>query len=151
QRSISMPEVALGIRRFVIGLGKKVLIGNTVAATADAMFALPADQLSAGLAWLGVACYSVQIYFDFSGYSDMAIGLARMLGFRFPENFAYPYISESITEFWRRWHMSLTRWLRDYLFFPLGVRGGRWKLYRNTLVVFLVCGLWHGAAWHFLL
>ncbi len=150
-RTTPTPEIALGIRRFIIGLGKKVLISNTIAPTADAMFALSADRLSAPVAWLGLVCYTVQIYFDFSGYSDMAIGLARMLGFHFPENFNYPYISQSLTDFWRRWHISLSTWLRDYLFFPLLVRGERWKLYRNVLIVFLVCGLWHGAAWHFVL
>jgi alginate O-acetyltransferase complex protein AlgI len=150
-RITPMPEVAQGIRRFVIGLGKKVLIGNTVATTADAVFALSADRLSAPLAWVGLLCYTVQIYFDFSGYSDMAIGLARMLGFHFPENFNYPYISQSLTDFWRRWHISLSTWLRDYLLFPMPVRGGRWKVYRNVLIVFLLCGLWHGAAWHFVL
>jgi alginate O-acetyltransferase complex protein AlgI len=150
-RSTSLPDVAEGIRRFVIGLGKKVLIGNTVAVTADAVFSLPREQLSTPLAWIGLICYTIQIYFDFSGYSDMAIGLARMLGFRFPENFNYPYISQSITEFWRRWHISLSTWLRDYLFFPLGTRGGGVKLARNALLVFLLCGLWHGAAWHFVM
>jgi alginate O-acetyltransferase complex protein AlgI len=147
-RTISLADVVAGIRRFVIGLGKKVLIGNTVAVTADAVFALPREQLSTPLAWIGLVCYTIQIYFDFSGYSDMAIGLARMLGFRFPENFNYPYISQTVAEFWRRWHISLSTWLRDYLFFPLGTRS-RGKLYRNALMVFLLCGLWHGAAWHF--
>ncbi|MDQ6701101.1 MAG: MBOAT family protein, partial [Acidobacteriota bacterium] len=150
-RIVTMPEAAQGIRRFAIGLGKKVLIGNTVAMTADAIFALPAGRLSASLAWLGALCYTVQIYFDFSGYSDMAIGLAGMLGFRFPENFNYPYVSQSITEFWRRWHISLSTWLRDYLYFPLGRTGNRSKQYRNLLIVFLLCGLWHGAAWHFVI
>jgi alginate O-acetyltransferase complex protein AlgI len=149
-RAISRADVVEGIRRFVIGLGKKVLIGNTVAVTADAVFALPQERLSTPLAWIGLVCYTIQIYFDFSGYSDMAIGLARMLGFRFPENFNYPYISQSIAEFWRRWHISLSTWLRDYLFFPLGTRG-RGKLYRNALIVFLLCGLWHGPAWHFVI
>jgi alginate O-acetyltransferase complex protein AlgI len=148
KRTISRADVLEGIRRFVLGLGKKVLIGNTVAVTADAVFALPRDQLSTPLAWIGLVCYTIQIYFDFSGYSDMAIGLARMLGFRFPENFIHPYISQSIAEFWRRWHISLSTWLRDYLFFPLGTRGAG-NLYRNVLIVFLLCGLWHGAAWHF--
>ena len=151
RRTTTMADRADGARRFVIGLGKKVLIGNTVGATADAVFALSASRLNAPLAWLGLLCYTIQIYFDFSGYSDMAIGLARMLGFRFPENFNYPYVAQSIADFWRRWHISLSTWLRDYLFFPLGVRGGRAKLYRNTLIVFLLCGFWHGAAWHYVL
>jgi len=150
-RHTSLTDVTEGIRRFVIGLGKKVLIGNTVAVTADAIFALPRAELSTPLAWIGLICYTIQIYFDFSGYSDMAIGLARMLGFRFPENFNYPYVSQSIAEFWRRWHISLSTWLRDYLFFPLGIRGGGVKLTRNALIVFLLCGLWHGAAWHFVM
>lgn len=150
-RTSTMADRVEGARRFVIGLGKKVLIGNTVAPAADAIFGLSAARLSAPLAWVGVLCYAIQIYFDFSGYSDMAIGLARMFGFRFPENFNHPYVSTSISEFWLRWHISLSTWLRDYLFFPLGVRGGRLQLYRNILIVFLLCGFWHGAAWHFVL
>jgi alginate O-acetyltransferase complex protein AlgI len=148
-RSTRASEIVQGIRRFIIGLGKKLLIGNTLAATADTIFQLKPGELSTLVAWIGILCYALEIYYDFSGYSDMAIGLARMFGFRFPENFNYPYTSQSITEFWRRWHMSLSTWLRDYLFFPLGVRGGRWVLCRNLLIVFLLCGLWHGAAWHF--
>jgi alginate O-acetyltransferase complex protein AlgI len=149
--SVSPPEIAAGIRRFVIGFSKKIMIANTVAPVADRIFSAPANNVSLPLAWLGALCYTLQIYFDFSGYSDMAIGLAAMLGIRFPENFNYPYIANSVTEFWQRWHISLSTWLRDYLFFSLGVRGGRWKLYRNTLLVFLICGFWHGAAWHFVL
>lgn len=142
--------VAAGIRRFVIGLGKKMLIANTLATAADAIFALPPQQIPASHAWLALVCYTLQIYFDFSGYSDMAIGLARMLGFQFPENFNYPYVAQSVTDFWRRWHMTLSAWLRDYLFFPLGVRGGRLQTIRNLFIVFFLCGLWHGAAYNFI-
>ena len=141
---------AEGVRRFVVGLGKKMIVANTVAYCADRVFAIPVAELTAPLAWLGVVCYALQIYFDFSGYSDMAIGLARMFGFHFPENFDHPYTSASITEFWRRWHMSLSRWFRDYLYVPLG--GNRRSPPRVTLnlaVVFLLCGLWHGASWTF--
>ena len=142
-------DFAYGIRRFIIGLGKKMIVANVVAQAADQVFALPNHELTFGLAWLGLVCYTLQIYFDFSGYSDMAIGLARMFGFHFPENFDYPYAAQSVTAFWRRWHMSLSAWLRDYLFFPLGLRHPKWRLYLNTLIVFLICGLWHGASWTF--
>ncbi|HEV2915709.1 MAG TPA: MBOAT family O-acyltransferase [Pyrinomonadaceae bacterium] len=148
-RQISRPMFAEGIRRFIIGFGKKMIIANTVALPADSIFNLAPEQLTTGVAWLGVVCYTLQIYFDFSGYSDMAIGLARMFGFHFPENFNYPYISRSITEFWKRWHISLSTWFRDYLFFSLGVRGPRWRIYLNLLIVFFLCGLWHGASWNF--
>ena len=150
-RTISASRFTYGIKRFVIGLGKKIMIGNTVAQSADAIFVLQPDQLSAPVAWLGALCYTLQIYFDFSGYSDMAIGLAQMLGFRFPENFNYPYISQSISEFWKRWHISLSTWLRDYLFFSLSQRRRRWTIFKNSLIVFAVCGLWHGASWHFVI
>src|SRR6202035_2194059 len=114
--------------------------------------ALPPGQLSAGHAWLAVVCYTVQIYFDFSGYSDMAIGLGSMFGFRLPENFDRPYSSHSITDFWRRWHMSLSRWFRDYVYIPLGGnRNGKAKTYRNLMIVFVLVGFWHGAAWTFLI
>jgi len=150
RRTVTREGLARGVERFVIGLGKKMLIANTVAAPADAIFAIPADQLTAGLTWLGVLCYTLQIYFDFSGYSDMAIGLALMFGFHFPENFNYPYISRSLTEFWRRWHISLMTWFRDYLYIPLGSnRGTPARAYMNLLVVFFLCGLWHGAGWTF--
>ncbi|HEY3742824.1 MAG TPA: MBOAT family O-acyltransferase [Bryobacteraceae bacterium] len=143
--------LAAGIRRFVIGFGKKMLLANTLSTASDAIFALPSHQLPTSLAWFGLLCYTLQIYYDFSGYTDMAIGLARILGFEFPENFNYPYISQSIGEFWRRWHITLSHWLRDYLFFPLGVRGGRLKMVRNQLIVFFLCGLWHGASYNFIL
>ncbi len=149
-RLISFDFFSSGCIRFIVGLGKKVLISNLVAVPADKIFALPSDQLTTSLAWLGVFSYTLQIYFDFSGYSDMAIGLGRMLGFRFPENFNYPYFARSIQDFWRRWHISLSTWFRDYLYIPLG--GGRGKpvrVYFNLFVVFFLCGLWHGASWNF--
>jgi alginate O-acetyltransferase complex protein AlgI len=147
-----LADVAYGARRFVTGLAKKVLIANTLGRIADPIFALPPGDLSPAVAWLGLACYTLQIYFDFSGYSDMAIGLMRMLGFRILENFNYPYIARSIREFWRRWHISLSNWFRDYLYVPLGGnRRGRVREYANLVVVFLLCGLWHGASWPFVL
>ncbi|MDT5295029.1 MAG: alginate O-acetyltransferase complex protein AlgI [Acidobacteriota bacterium] len=148
-RRITRTEFAEGVRRFTVGMGKKMLIANTLAAPADKIFALAAHQLTSGTAWLGAVCYALQIYYDFSGYTDMAIGLARMFGFHFPENFLYPYVSVSITEFWRRWHISLSTWFRDYLFFPLGVRRPARRIYLNLLAVFFLCGLWHGASWNF--
>jgi len=139
-----------GAQRFIIGLAKKVLIANPLGLVADQIFAIPTEQVNAGLIWLGVLCYSLQIYYDFSGYSDMAIGLGRMLGFRFLENFNYPYISRSLREFWRRWHISLSNWFRDYLYIPLGGnRCGPWRSYFNLVTVFFLCGLWHGASWNF--
>ena len=143
---------AYGVRRFVLGLGKKLLIANTLGQTADAIFALPGGELAAPAAWLGIACYTLQIYFDFSGYSDMAIGLMRMFGFRVLENFDYPYIARSVREFWRRWHISLSNWFRDYVYVPLGGnRAGTRRAYANLAIVFLLCGLWHGASWTFVL
>ena len=140
------------MRRFVLGLGKKVLIANTLGRVADQMFALPAADLTTPLAWLGLVCYTLQIYFDFSGYSDMAIGLMRMFGFRILENFNYPYIAQSIREFWRRWHISLSNWFRDYLYIPLGGnQRGTARAYANLVIVFLLCGLWHGASWPFVI
>lgn len=145
-----LPDVAYGLRRFSIGLGKKVLIANLMGAAADDIFALPDDELTFGLAWLGASTYAMQIYFDFSGYSDMAIGLGRVFGFHFLENFNYPYISSSLTEFWRRWHISLSTWFRDYLYIPLGGnRRGTARTAVNLLTVFTLCGLWHGASWTF--
>jgi alginate O-acetyltransferase complex protein AlgI len=141
-----------GFFRFVIGLSKKVLIANILGEEADRIFALDPDLLGTGEAWIGVMAYAFQIYYDFSGYSDMAIGLGLMIGIRLPENFNNPYISRSITEFWRRWHMSLGRFMRDYLYIPLGgnrVSAGR--LYFNLWLVFIISGLWHGAAWNFVI
>jgi len=149
---ITPERVALGIQIFVTGLAQKVLIANTVAVNADAIFGLAPEQLSTALAWLGIVCYTVQIYFDFSGYSTMAIGLALMIGFTFPLNFNYPYSSQSMTEFWRRWHMSLSAWFRDYVYLPLGGnRVSPQRTYVNLCTVFLLCGLWHGASWNFVL
>jgi alginate O-acetyltransferase complex protein AlgI len=139
-----------GFFRFVIGLSKKVLIANVLGAEVDRIFALETAQLSSGMAWTGIIAYAFQIYFDFSGYSDMAIGLAKMIGFNFPENFNNPYISQNITEFWRRWHMTLGRFMREYLYIPLGGNRVRTvRLYFNLWLVFLLSGLWHGAAWNF--
>ena len=150
QRRESLEDFAEGALRFTLGLGKKMLLANNLGLLADEAFS--ALALSAGAAWLGAAAYTGQIYFDFSGYSDMAIGLGRMLGFRFAENFNYPYISRSVTEFWRRWHMSLGGWFRDYVYIPLGgSRCGRAKQVRNVAAVWLLTGLWHGAAWNFVL
>ncbi|HLN24261.1 MAG TPA: MBOAT family protein [Patescibacteria group bacterium] len=147
---MSTHRTARGIRIFVIGLAQKVLIANTVAASADAIFALPAEHLTTPLAWLGISCYTLQIYFDFGGYSSMAIGLGLMIGFTFPLNFRYPYVARSMTDFWRRWHISLSSWFRDYLYIPLGGnRVSPWRTYVNLFVVFLLCGIWHGAAWTF--
>ncbi|NLA23497.1 MAG: MBOAT family protein [Bacteroidales bacterium] len=143
----------MGFYRFIIGLSKKVLIANVLGAEADRVFEMQAMAMGSGTAWLGVLAYTFQIYFDFSGYSDMAIGIGRMIGFKFPENFNNPYISQSITEFWRRWHITLGRWMRDYLYIPLG--GNRvktkYRLYFNLWVVFLISGLWHGASWTFVI
>ena len=144
-------DFSAGCVRFLTGLGKKVLLANQLAVVADRAFAAEAGALPTSLAWLGSVCYTLQIYYDFSGYSDMAIGLGRMFGFRFLENFDYPYTARSVTEFWRRWHISLSTWFRDYVYFPLG--GSRvdstWKHLRNLFVVWLLTGIWHGANWTF--
>jgi alginate O-acetyltransferase complex protein AlgI len=141
---------AEGVRRFVWGLSKKVIVANVVALPADQIFALSPEELSPPVAWFGLVCYTLQIYFDFSGYSDMAVGLGKMFGFKFIENFNYPYISQSIKEFWRRWHISLSTWFRDYLFIPMGgSRVSEPRTYLNLLTVFFLCGLWHGASWTF--
>lgn len=144
-------DFVAGFPRFALGLTKKVLIADSVAPIADAVFGADAGALDWRTAWIGALAYTVQIYFDFSGYSDMAIGLARMLGLKFPENFDRPYSAISITDFWRRWHLSLSRWFRDYLYIPLGGnRGGAGQTYRNLIIVFLLTGIWHGANWTFL-
>ena len=141
-----------GFLIFCIGLAKKTIIANTLGIQADAVFKLPPEQIDTIAAWVGALAYSFQIYFDFSGYSDMAIGLGKMMGFKFPENFNNPYTSKSITEFWRRWHISLSTWFRDYLYIPLGgSRGGTWMKVRNTFIIFLVSGFWHGANWTFII
>lgn len=144
--------IAYGIRIFIIGLSKKVIIANPLGQMADAVFNSPIDQLNSWFAWVGIICYALQIYFDFSGYSQMAIGLARIFGFRFPQNFNYPYISTSIKEFWRRWHISLSTWFRDYVYIPLGGnRVSKLRQYINLVIVFFLCGLWHGASWNFVI
>ena len=147
------PELTLtGLRRFIAGFAKKLLLANTAGRVADSVFALTAGALDMRLAWLGAVCYTLQIYFDFSGYSDMAIGLGRMFGFTFQENFNLPYVSKSIKEFWRRWHISLSSWFRDYLYIPLGGnRKGKARTMLNKFVVFFSTGLWHGANWTFVL
>lgn len=143
---------AYGVIRFVTGLSKKMLIANVLAMTTDNVFALRPGALSTSVAWFGVVCYALQIYFDFSGYTDMAVGLGHMFGFQFVENFNYPYISRSIQEFWRRWHMSLSTWFRDYLYIPLGgSRVSPGRTYLNLITVFFLCGLWHGASWNFII
>lgn len=151
-RDENTEEISAGFRRFVVGLAKKLIIANSVGALADEIFSLPAASLSTGEVWLGAVAYSLQILFDFSGYSDMAIGLGHVFGFSFDENFNYPYIARSVTDFWRRWHISLSTWFRDYVYIPLG--GNRRGLPRqlfNILVVWMLTGLWHGAAWNFVL
>lgn len=151
-RTTSTHLFSEGVERFIIGLAKKMLIANNCAFLADAIFSLPANDLSFSLAWLGVIAYSFQIYFDFSGYSDMAIGLGKMFGFNFPENFNYPYTSKSIREFWNRWHITLSSWFKDYLYIPLGGnRHGTLKTYFNLFFVFFITGLWHGANWTFVI
>lgn len=149
-RHESISSVSNGLQKFLFGLGKKVLIANQVGQLADAVFKQSESYLSTGMVWLGIFAYSTQIYFDFSGYSDMAIGLGRIFGFHFLENFNYPYISKSITEFWHRWHISLSSWFRDYLYIPLGGnRVSMIKQIRNLLIVWALTGIWHGAAWNF--
>lgn len=149
-REVTMDAAAVGLRRFCAGLAKKVLVANTMASAADALLALPQDELAAPGAWLAAFAYLMQIYYDFSGYSDMAIGLGRMFGFRFRENFDHPYASTTVKEFWRRWHISLSTWLRECLYFPLGGnRKGRARTALNRIIVFFLCGLWHGASWTF--
>ncbi len=151
-RRVTLDKVAYGIRRFTIGLGKKVLIANAVAVPVDLIHELSGDQITPAMAWLSAFLYVVQIYFDFSGYSDMAIGLGSMLGFHFPENFNFPYIAQSVKTFWNRWHISLSTWFRDYVYIPLGGnRGSSARMYFNLVSVFLLCGAWHGAKWTFIL
>lgn len=150
ERTVTVDKFAEGIRRFATGLAKKMLIANALAVPADKIFGLPANELTMPVAWLGAICYTLQIYFDFSGYSDMAVGLGLMFGFRLPENFNYPYVAQSMREFWQRWHISLSNWFRDYLYIPLG--GNRvpdWRVCLNLMTVFFLCGLWHGASWQF--
>ncbi len=151
-RTSTMEDRTLGFYRFVIGLAKKVLIANTMALYADQVFGMNYGDLATGTAWIGILAYTFQIYFDFSGYSDMAIGLGKMMGFRFPENFNDPYTSRSVTEFWKRWHMTLGNFIMNYLYIPLGGnRKGKGRMYFNLWLCFLLSGLWHGANWNFVL
>lgn len=151
-RSITEKMIGDGISRFIVGLGKKVLIANNIGALWDSVKAMEYGELSAVTAWLGILAFTFQIYFDFSGYSDMAIGLGKMLGFNFPENFNYPYMSHSISEFWRRWHITLGAWFRSYIYIPLGGnRKGTARTIINLLIVWTITGIWHGASWNFML
>lgn len=151
-REENQSDFASGIERFIVGFGKKVILSNNFALIADKAFGLDANNISVTFAWLGAIAYALQIYFDFGGYSDMAIGLGRMFGFHFNENFNVPYVAKSISDFWRRWHVSLGTWFRDYVYFPLG--GSRverkWKLIRNLFIVWFLTGIWHGANWTFI-
>jgi alginate O-acetyltransferase complex protein AlgI len=150
QRSVNSAEVARGMRRLCVGLAKKVLIANTLAVAVDALFSAPSTEINALVAWIAALAYLLQIYYDFSGYSDMAIGMAQMFGFRFKENFNYPYKSGTIKQFWRRWHISLSTWFKEYLYIPLGGnRQGKARASLNKLIVFFCTGLWHGASWTF--
>ncbi|MDD3926872.1 MAG: MBOAT family protein, partial [bacterium] len=148
-RKENFDDFSQGVCRFIVGLAKKILLANTLALVADKAFSLPAGELSVTFAWLGAIAYAFQIFFDFSGYSDMAIGLGKMFGFHFDENFNYPYISKSVSEFWRRWHISLGTWFRDYVYFPLGGSRvtSRGRLVLNLFIVWLLTGIWHGANW----
>ncbi len=148
-RIIKSENFTEGIKRFISGLSKKVIIADTLSYTVDKIFALNVSELSTGVCILGAVCYTFQIFFDFSGYSDMAIGLGKMFGFTFPENFNYPYISKSIREFWRRWHITLSEFFRDYLYIPLG--GNKHHMYLNIMIVFALTGFWHGASWNFII
>ncbi len=162
-KKISLEDMGEGFKRFIIGLGKKTLLADAVGVPVDKIFMVEKSDLTAGIAWIGILCYMLQIYFNFSGYTDMAIGLARMIGFKLPENFNYPYIARSIKDFWRRWHISLAWWLRDYLFLPIAFSVSRnikkdrvlklkaesWAYLIGVIITFLVCGIWHGANWTF--
>ncbi len=163
-KNITTDDLIYGFQRLIIGLGKKIIISDTLAKTANAIFTIPATEQTAALAWLGIVCFTLQIYFDFSGYTDMAIGIARLMGFTLGENFNYPYMATSIKEFWRRWHISLTTWLRDYLFLPiayavsrkikaprfLGIKAENCAYFSGAVITFFICGLWHGANWTFI-
>lgn len=152
ERKVNFANYSLGVRRFLFGLFKKVIIANNAGAVWESVNAMDFGSMSMASAWLGAIAYSIQIYFDFSGYSDMAIGLGKMLGFDFLENFNYPYISKSIREFWRRWHISLSTWFKEYLYIPLGgSRKGSIRTYVNLIIVFFCTGLWHGASWNFVI
>jgi alginate O-acetyltransferase complex protein AlgI len=149
-RRADLATFSAGIRRFVVGMGKKMLIANALALTVDGIFRIPVTQLAPGTAWLAAICYPLQLYFDISGYADMAIGLGLMFGFHLPENFNYPYVAQSMTDFWKRWHITLVQWFRDYLFFPMSYRRPAWRIQLNLIVVFVLCGLWHEGSWKFI-
>lgn len=147
---VTLEAIDDGLRRFIAGLAKKVVLADSLAWAADAAFGADPASLSAGAAWTGLVAYALQIYLDFSAYSDMAVGLGLMFGFRLPENFRWPYLASSVTDFWNRWHLTLTDWFRHYVYFPLGgSRKGAWRTSANIVLVFVLSGLWHGAAWHF--
>ncbi|KUO58671.1 MAG: transcriptional regulator [Gracilibacter sp. BRH_c7a] len=149
-RSMTFKKFNAGMRRFLCGLAKKVLLANNIGLLWSEVKAMPGTEISVLMAWVGIIAFALQIYFDFSGYSDMAIGLGKMFGFRFKENFRYPYSSQSISEFWRRWHISLGSWFKEYVYIPLGgSRVGKWKLILNLFFVWFLTGLWHGASWNF--
>lgn len=150
-RELTYDSFMTGMKIFIIGLSSKIILANQFAVYADEVFSHNPIHLSIATSWIGIVCYTFQIYFDFAGYSTMAIGLGKIMGFDFPQNFNAPYIATSVTEFWKRWHMSLSTWFRDYLYIPLGGnKNGSFKTYRNLMIVFVLCGLWHGAAWNFL-
>ncbi|WP_341478658.1 MBOAT family O-acyltransferase [Clostridium neonatale] len=151
-RKESIQKFSDGVEKFISGLGKKVIIANNIGLIWDQVIGNSISEISILTAWIGAICYTIQIYFDFSGYSDMAIGLGKMFGFEFMENFNYPYISKSITDFWRRWHISLGTWFKDYIYIPLGGnRTGKAKQIRNIFIVWLITGLWHGASWNYII
>ena len=150
ERRESIDDICEGLKRFILGLGKKLVLANNVAIISEIIYAGKPEVYGTAMYWLAAICYSLQIYFDFSGYSDMAIGLGRIFGFHFLENFNHPYLADSLTEFWRRWHISLSTWFRDYVYIPLGgnrVKAGRWMI--NVMIVWALTGLWHGAGWNF--
>ncbi|GGA64848.1 MBOAT family O-acyltransferase [Ornithinibacillus halotolerans] len=151
KRMVHLDKFTEGVKRFIVGLAKKVILANSFGEVADGIFSTPAGELSVATAWIGIIAYSLQIYFDFSGYSDMAIGLGKMFGFDFLENFNYPYIARSVSEFWRRWHISLSTWFKDYVYIPLGGnRKGPNRTIINLLIVWTITGFWHGASWTFM-
>ena len=151
-RTAKIDDIATGLRRFIVGLGKKVLIANTMASAVDSIYGASSAEVNIAVVWIAALAYIMQIYFDFSGYSDMAIGLARMFGFRYKENFNYPYTASSVQQFWQKWHISLSTWFKEYLYFPLGGnRKGKLRTGLNKIVVFFFCGLWHGASWTFVI
>ncbi len=151
-RRATLDDFSNGCVQFILGLAKKVILADSLGVAADRAFGLPSAALDLPTAWIGILAYTLQIYFDFSGYSDMAIGLGRMIGFHYPENFNQPYRAASVTEFWRRWHMTLSRWFKDYLYIPLGGnRKGELRTLFNLVMVFFLCGLWHGASYTFVI